>query len=226
LWVAGLGILRTRPSFINSCRSMSFRSHQRLHLTLLCLNVIVAAGLGVRGLSQNLLHSGICRWFGFRCAPPASQLPSTPPRYAYVTIAFDPPSATSGTKLWAALPWARALRRMSSQYEILILTNTTRFPDGTDVSKAFSHLNVTVLPVQAVDMPERLTSSMSPDKREEFLKLQIWRLTRMTNLSGLPLMALHSAGWTGSSQGKASGHSVQFTLSNGRGLYVFWSYGH
>uniref|UniRef100_A0A7S2Q1N9 Uncharacterized protein n=1 Tax=Zooxanthella nutricula TaxID=1333877 RepID=A0A7S2Q1N9_9DINO len=93
----------------------------------------------------------------------------------------------AGDSMWGTLAIAKALRQVS-RYPLLVLTNTSHFPDGTEVEQAFRKLGARLLPVQRLDLGnkgwtlERWTIA--------FWKLQIWRLTAFEKLIWLDADAL------------------------------------
>eukprot|EP00425_Heterocapsa_triquetra_P041911 CAMPEP_0195075544 /NCGR_PEP_ID=MMETSP0448-20130528/18395_1 /TAXON_ID=66468 /ORGANISM="Heterocapsa triquestra, Strain CCMP 448" /LENGTH=554 /DNA_ID=CAMNT_0040107939 /DNA_START=55 /DNA_END=1719 /DNA_ORIENTATION=+ len=100
-------------------------------------------------------------------------------KYAYVMMAYDPPGKPVGESMWGALAMARALQRMS-KYLMVLLTNTTTFPDGTDVKAGFAGLNVDVRPVYELDITG---GSLKCDRwRIAYWKLQIWMMTEFEKL--------------------------------------------
>jgi len=95
-------------------------------------------------------------------------------RWAYVTMAYDPPG--SGEEhLLAVLAIARALQRLST-YPLLVLTNATKFSDGTRVKESLEILNAKVLPLNKVDLPRHPKFDYD-HWRYAYWKLQIWTLT-------------------------------------------------
>uniref|UniRef100_A0A7S2PS89 LamG-like jellyroll fold domain-containing protein n=1 Tax=Zooxanthella nutricula TaxID=1333877 RepID=A0A7S2PS89_9DINO len=74
------------------------------------------------------------------------------PRFAYAMMAYDEPGQPLGESMWGAIAMARALQRLSD-YPLLLLTNSTELPDGTDVVQVMKRLNAKVLPVYPVHMP-------------------------------------------------------------------------
>lgn len=110
-------------------------------------------------------------------------------RYAYVMLAFDPPGA-SPRSLWGVLPMAHALQEVSS-YPLVVLTNTSHFPDGTPVKESLAKLNVQVLPVDSVPVPDAVLREYRnqpcaevdpPVCSYQYLKLQIWQLAQFDKL--------------------------------------------
>jgi len=95
-------------------------------------------------------------------------------------MAHDAPHDTE-EHLWGVLPVARALQRLSS-YPLVVLTNKSRFQDGTDVS-SLRKLNIIVHPIREVDMPAKLAAhKMTPTWKVAYWKLQIWTLTQYEKL--------------------------------------------
>jgi len=94
--------------------------------------------------------------------------------YAWVQMAYDPPGERPA-QIYRVLPMARALHRLS-RFSLVVLTNTTNFPDGTEVEPALKKLNAVVMPVHSVPIPA--IGKMRESWRIAFWKLQIWRLTQ------------------------------------------------
>lgn len=102
-------------------------------------------------------------------------------------MAYDKDGKMSDS-MWGVLAVAKALKTFS-RYPLLLLTNTTEFPDGTDVQAAFSQLNTVILPVLEVEMQG--TQGWSLERWTfAFWKLQIWRLTDYDKLIWLDADAL------------------------------------
>ncbi|CAK0886448.1 unnamed protein product, partial [Prorocentrum cordatum] len=77
---------------------------------------------------------------------------------------------------------ARALQRLS-MFPLVVLTNATEFPDGTQVNEAFASLHAEVLPVHPIQMPQRHKDGLMFDHWEiAWWKLQIWNLTQFEKL--------------------------------------------
>lgn len=80
------------------------------------------------------------------------------------------------------LAMARALQRLSS-YPLVVLTNESAFPDGTQVVDGLGKLNAQVIPLQVVEMPHHLKRNLTDGHREvAWWKLQIWELTQFEKL--------------------------------------------
>jgi hypothetical protein len=107
-------------------------------------------------------------------------------RFAFVTLAYDPPGRSD--HLWGVLALARAVQRLSS-YPLVVLTNTTRFPDGTPVTEGFHKLNARVLPVHKVTRPSGRRFHFRA-WNVAFWKLQIWQLTEYEKLVWLDADAI------------------------------------
>jgi len=102
-------------------------------------------------------------------------------RCAFIMMAHDGPHDIE-EHLWGVLPMARALQRLSS-YPLVILTNKSRFLDGTDVVSSLRKLNAFVHPIREVDMPAKLAAhKMTPTWKIAYWKLQIWTLTEYEKL--------------------------------------------
>jgi len=117
------------------------------------------------------------------------------PRWAYVMMAYDPPGEPPGDSLWGALAMARALQRVS-HFPLVLLTNTTRLPDGTDLVEGFAKLNTRVVPVHEVQVPGAQAWTF---KRWNiaFWKLQAFRLVDYEKLIWLDsdAIAYRSLDW-------------------------------
>jgi len=97
-------------------------------------------------------------------------------RWAYVMLSQNTPG--NPEHLWGVVAVANALQRLGSQFPLVLLTNTTQFPDGTSVAEALRNLNVVIRPVYAVDMPEQHAKQlMYQHWKIAYWKLQIWNLT-------------------------------------------------
>jgi len=90
--------------------------------------------------------------------------------YAFVMMAHAP-EGEKDEHIWGVLAVAMAIRRLSV-YPLVLLTNATTFPDGTNLQAGLSKLNVKVMPVYA-------ESERWP---YEYWKLQIWKLTQFKKL--------------------------------------------
>jgi len=84
---------------------------------------------------------------------------------------------------------ARALQSLS-KFPLVLLTNTTHFPDGTEVVQAMGRLGVKVLPVHRVDVPAQFASKLPKRWNIPYWKLQIWRLTQYEKLIWLDTDAI------------------------------------
>jgi hypothetical protein len=80
---------------------------------------------------------------------------------------------------------ARAVQHLS-RYPLVLLTNRTRFPDGSEIKRRLWKLNVQVVPVYDVVLPGMQDDS----KRADFLKLQVWRLQQFDKLVWLDTDAI------------------------------------
>lgn len=149
-----------------------------------CLLASLAVALTVRPAQQD---GGFVGLIGDTEPEPGPA--AAPGKYAFVMMAFDPPGAPPRS-LWGVLPMAHAVRQLS-QYPLVVLTNTTHFPDGTEVASSLARLGVQVLPVLPVPVPEPLLREHRfmpcqevdpPVCQYQFLKLQIWRLTQFDKL--------------------------------------------
>jgi hypothetical protein len=100
--------------------------------------------------------------------------------WAFVMMAHDPPG--SHEHLVGVLAMARALQRLSS-FPLVVLTNATEFPDGTQVKEAFAKLHAQVLPLHKIEMPTRHKEGLMFSHWEvAWWKLQIWNLTQFEKL--------------------------------------------
>jgi len=122
-----------------------------------------------------------------RCSPPARK---ANPEFAYVTMAWDRSDRPNNrTLLWEVLPLARAIY-CTSEYPLLVLTNTSVFPDGVNVSQALSRLNAQVIPMIKIPMPEHRFEPMLFNWEGAYQKLQVWRLTQFKKVVWLDLDGL------------------------------------
>jgi len=102
-------------------------------------------------------------------------------RWAYVMLSYNPPG--NAEHLWGVVAVAGALRRLKSLYPLVLLTNTSKFPDGTDVAESLHKLNVIVQPVYEVDMPVKHQKRlMYQHWKIAYWKLQIWKLVQFEKL--------------------------------------------
>jgi len=116
--------------------------------------------------------------------------------YAYVMMAYDEPGQPM-QYIWRAMAMARALQRLSN-YRVVLLTNTTELPDGTNVAESFRRLNVEVLSMDSVPVPEWIerksiggvNGMRRPQWRHAYQKLQIWRFTQYAKLMWLDIDAI------------------------------------
>mmetsp|Transcript_26275 Transcript_26275/g.83172 ORF Transcript_26275/g.83172 Transcript_26275/m.83172 type:complete len:365 (-) Transcript_26275:345-1439(-) len=143
----------------------------------------------VDGDGDEALQPGRGPYGGPRGVPPGPLHTQRSGCCAFVMMAFDPPGAPQ-TSLWNVLPMASALRQLSA-YPLVVLTNASRFPDGTDAAQGLRRLGVEPLPVLPVPVPEALLSEprampcaerTPPSCGLQFLKLQVWRLTQFERL--------------------------------------------
>lgn len=110
-------------------------------------------------------------------------------RFAFVTMAFDPPGEPFG-QLWGAVAMAHAIKEHSA-YPLVVLTNTTHFPDGQAAEEVLGRLGAVVRPARDVDVNLSAhhdwhhfpcSRRVPPTCRYHFLKLQIWSLTEYDKL--------------------------------------------
>mmetsp|Transcript_68712 Transcript_68712/g.192672 ORF Transcript_68712/g.192672 Transcript_68712/m.192672 type:complete len:811 (+) Transcript_68712:3-2435(+) len=127
-----------------------------------------------------------------RWADPDEPIPAN--RFGFVTMAFVAQGAISDV-MWGALALARALT-IHSDYPLVLLTNTTSFPDGTSVKKAFGALRTRILPISLIQIPGSQGWHFERWKFA-FWKLQIWRLTQFERLIWLDsdAMVFRSLDW-------------------------------
>lgn len=115
---------------------------------------------------------------GVACEEPLdAEVPRSGCRFAFVTMAHDEAGSPGAAHLWSVLPLARSLQRLS-QYPLMVLSNNTRLPDGTDFAEALSHLRVTIVPVKKLVMPGSRTKHFQKQWEVAYWKLQAWRLTQ------------------------------------------------
>jgi len=91
-----------------------------------------------------------------------------------------------GETLLRTLPVVHALRQVT-EYPIIVMTNHTKFSDGTSVGSAFSKLNVDVWPIKPVDIPEEAFTKRYAAKCKDkcgytFYKLQAWTFTQFDKI--------------------------------------------
>mmetsp|Transcript_105683 Transcript_105683/g.209984 ORF Transcript_105683/g.209984 Transcript_105683/m.209984 type:complete len:488 (+) Transcript_105683:66-1529(+) len=101
-------------------------------------------------------------------------------KYAFVQMAFDVPWKPP-VHVWRVLPMARLLQSLS-KFPLVLLTNTSHFPDGTNVTDAFRKLDVILLPCHRVPLSETWASKLPKRWLIPYWKLQIWRLTDFEKL--------------------------------------------
>jgi hypothetical protein len=97
--------------------------------------------------------------------------------WAFVMIAYDEPGHVS-EHLWGVIAMARTLQLLS-KYPLLVLTNTTHFPDGSKVDRALAAVNAKALPVKPVPVPSSLTYKWWIIA---WWKIQVWALTEYEKL--------------------------------------------
>jgi len=81
---------------------------------------------------------------------------------------------------WGALAMAKALYEFS-RYPLLLLSNTTHFPDGQPLAEVFGKFGARILPVYPVDLLAHAAWTVA-HWDIAFWKLQIWRLTQFEKL--------------------------------------------
>lgn len=106
-------------------------------------------------------------------------------KYAYITMAHDEED-THGVNLLRTLPVIHALRQVTD-HPIIVMTNATKFGDGSSVKEGFAKLNVEVLPIKPVDIPDEFLTRKYAAKCKSkcgftFFKLQAWRFTQYDKL--------------------------------------------
>lgn len=102
-------------------------------------------------------------------------------RWAYVMLSHNAPG--NPEHLWGVIAVANALQRLRSAYPLVLLTNTTHFPDDTPVATALKSLNVQIRPVYKVEMPKKHKKKlMYQHWRIAYWKLQIWNLVEYEKL--------------------------------------------
>lgn len=135
-------------------------------------------------LSERLDHG-----FDRRSLDQSQLLPKNASRYAFIQMAYSPPNSPPAVYLWRTVAMARAVQRISI-YPLVLLTNETHFPDGTDIA-VLGRLGVQVLPVQEIYVPPQIESLfLYPTWRYAFWKLQIFRLTQFEKLIWLDTDAI------------------------------------
>jgi len=111
---------------------------------------------------------------------PVHRISNTRGKYAFVQMAFDVPWKPP-VHVWRVLPMARLLQSLS-KFPLVLLTNTSHFPDGTNVTDAFRKLDVILLPCHRVPLSEKWASKLPKRWLIPYWKLQIWRLTDFEKL--------------------------------------------
>jgi hypothetical protein len=102
-------------------------------------------------------------------------------RWAYVMMSYNQPG--NAEHLCGVVAVAGALRRLKSLYPLVVLTNTSNFPDGTSLTESLRRLNVILLPVYEVDMPVKHQKRlMYQHWKIAYWKLQIWNLVQFEKL--------------------------------------------
>jgi len=160
-------------------------------LTILALGLVLFVLIAANGtallqactsLGVNTTVPKLKSLVNFNTTPHSSRIqPKTrAKRYAYVLMAYDVPGAPI-QHIWRALALVRSLQRLSD-FPILLMSNTSHFPDGTRIRDAFGRLNCQVLPVHAVPLPRTAAKRIMPIWRVAFWKLQIWRLVEYDKL--------------------------------------------
>lgn len=90
---------------------------------------------------------------------------------AFVLMAQDEPGVPEGESLWSVLALARSLKQLSG-HPVVLLTNATKFPDGTPAVERLALLGVSVRPLQQVDV-----AGAAAEASRAFRKLQAWAMT-------------------------------------------------
>jgi len=102
-------------------------------------------------------------------------------RWAYVMMSYNAPGTAE--HLWGVVGVAGALRRLKSPYPLVLLTNTSKFPDGTSLAEGLQNLNVILLPMYKVHMPVKHQKKlMYKHWKIAYWKLQIWNLVQFDKL--------------------------------------------
>jgi len=101
-------------------------------------------------------------------------------KYAFVQMAYDVPWKLP-VHVWRVLPMARLLQSLS-KFPLVLLTNTSHFPDGTMVHDAFRKLDVILIPCHRVPLSEKWANKLPKRWLIPYWKLQIWRLTEFEKL--------------------------------------------
>jgi len=116
-----------------------------------------------------------------RCELQKQQPKKSEKRWAYVMMAYS--ELGNAEHLWGVVAVASALRQLKSLYPLVLLTNTSKFPDGSGVAEALGKLDVILQPVYRVDMPvKHLKKLMNQHWKIAYWKLQIWNLVQFEKL--------------------------------------------
>jgi len=168
-------------------------------LTILALGLVLFVLIAANGtallqactsLGVNTTVPKLKSLVNFNTTPHSSRIqPKTrAKRYAYVLMAYDVPGAPI-QHIWRALALVRSLQRLSD-FPILLMSNTSHFPDGTRIRDAFGRLNCQVLPVHAVPCQGPLQSGSCQFGEWHFGSFKFGDWWNTTNSSGLTMMQL------------------------------------
>lgn len=120
---------------------------------------------------------------------PTSLKAGVTPKRAYVMMAYDQPGLPS-VHLYGCLAMARSVKLLS-KYPLVVLTNSTHLPDGTEVKKAFNALGAEVLPLKKVPIPDQLNAQAQFEWWiVAWWKIQAWALTQFEKVIWLDSDAL------------------------------------
>lgn len=98
--------------------------------------------------------------------------------FAFVMMAYEAHGVTDIT--WGALAMAKALRQLSL-FPLVLLSNTTEFPDGSSYVDVFAKLGARVIPVFPVEL-KSATGWTVDHWNIAFWKLQIFKLVQFDKL--------------------------------------------
>mmetsp|Transcript_139214 Transcript_139214/g.444941 ORF Transcript_139214/g.444941 Transcript_139214/m.444941 type:complete len:221 (-) Transcript_139214:8-670(-) len=94
------------------------------------------------GMAKQVQHGGGA--VAARADEGSYQKKNQASKYAFVMMSYTAPGAAQD-EIWGILPMAAAIRRLS-RYPLVVLTNATLFPDGTDLCMGLGMLDVQILP--------------------------------------------------------------------------------
>lgn len=169
--------------------------------------VQVEATRPARNAESDATQPGLSQHIAKACSD-AGKFNEIQQPYAFVTMGYDPDGTGSPHSLWGAFALAQSVHELSA-FPLIVLSNTTRFPDGTCVPEAFSQLNAHVRPIRSETIPDHFAESAdmpcvyTHSCRSHFYKLQAWTLKQFKKVIWLDSDAIltRSIDWLFQQQG-------------------------